>query len=122
MVLISFLDLAGKGERGGALLIVAGVGLERSFLLLLFNVRVLGVNLDEILALRVLVLLSVYNTFHLALYTTKMKFQMTSPMPSRSPRSFAVLPFTYLLRIYLAKKLRVTLIFLESDAKCSIDP
>ena len=74
MVLISVLDLAGKGGRGGAVLIVAGVGLGRSFLLLPFNVRVLGVNLDEILALRVLVLLSVYNTSHLALYTTEMKF------------------------------------------------
>jgi len=74
MVLISFLDLAGKGGRGGALLIVTGVGLGRSFLLLLFDVRILGVNLDEILALRVLVLLSVYNTSHLAPYTAEMKF------------------------------------------------
>ena len=122
MVLISFLDLASKGGRGGALLIVAGVGLGRSFLLLPFDVGVFGVNLDEILALRVLVLLSVYNTSYLAPYTAEMKFQMASPMPSRSSRSFAVLPFTCLLRIYLAKKLRVTLMFLESDAKCSIDP
>ena len=121
MVLISFLDLAGKGGRGGALLIVTRVGLGRSFLMLLFDVGILGVNLDEILALRVLVLLSVYNTSYLAPYTAEMKFQMASPMPSKSPRSFAVLPFTCLLRIYLAKKLRVTLMFLESDAKCSID-
>ena len=121
MVLISFLDLAGKGERGGALLIVAGVGLEIFFLLLLFDVRVLGVNLDKILALRVLVLLSVYNMSYLASYTTEMKFQMASPMPLRSLRSFAMLLFTYLLRIYLAKKFRVTLMFLESDVKCSID-
>ena len=121
MVLISFLDLAGKEGRGEALLIVAGVGLGRSFVLLLFDVGVLGVNLDKILALRVLVLLSVYNMSYLASYTTKMKFQMASPMPSRSPTSFAMLPFTCLLRIYLAKKLRVTLMFLESDAKCSID-
>jgi len=122
MVLTSFLDLAGKGGRGGALLIVTGVGLERSFLLLPFDVGILGVNLDEILALRVIVLLSVYNTSHLAPYTAEMKFQMASPMPSKSPRSFAVLLFTCLLRIYLAKKLRVTLMFLESDAKYSIDP
>ena len=122
MVLISFLDLADKGGRGGALLIVAGVSLGRSFLLLPFDVGVLGVNLDEILALRVLVLLSVYNTSHLAPYTTEMKFQIAFPMLSRSSRSFAVLPFTCLLRIYLAKKLRVILMFLESNAKCSIDP
>ena len=121
MVLISFLDLAGKGGRGGALLIVTRVGLGRSFLMLLFDVGILGVNLDEILALRVLVLLSVYNMSYLAPYTAKMKFQMASPMPSKSLRSFAVLLFTCLLRIYLAKKLRVTLMFLESDAKCSID-
>ena len=121
MVLISFLDLAGKGGRGGALLIVTGVGLGRSFLLLPFNVGILGVNLDEILALRVLVLLSVYNTSHLAPYTAEMKFQMASPMLLKSLRSFAMLPLTCLLRIYLAKKLRVTLMFLESNAKCSID-
>ena len=103
-------------------MIVAGVGLEIFFLLLLFDVRVLGVNLDKILALRVLVLLSVYNMSYLASYTTEMKFQMASPMPLRSLRSFAMLLFTYLLRIYLAKKFRVTLMFLESDVKCSIDP
>ena len=122
MVLISFLDLAGKGGRGGALLIVTRDDLGASFLLLPFDVGILGVNLDEILALSVLVLLSVNNTSHLAPYTAEMKFQMASPMLSKSPRSLAMLPFTCLLRIYLAKKFRVTLMFLESDVKCSIDP
>ena len=61
MVLTFFLDLAGKGGREGVLLIVTGVGLERSFLLLPFDVGILGVNLDEILALRMIVLLSVYS-------------------------------------------------------------
>ena len=101
---------------------VTGDDLGVSFLLLPFNVRILGVNLDEILALSMLVLLSVNNTSHLAPYTAEMKFQMASPMPSKSPRLLAVLPFTYLLRMYLAKKFRVTLMFLESDAKCSINP
>ena len=93
-----------------------------SFLLLPFGAGVLGVNLDDILALRVLFLLSVCKTSHFASYTAEMKFQMASPMLSKLLILFAALPFTYLLRIYLAKKLRVTLMFLESDAKCSIDP
>jgi len=66
MVLISFLVLAGKGGRGGALLIVTGTDLWSSFLLFPFDVRILGVNLDKILALRVLVLLLVYNASYLA--------------------------------------------------------
>jgi len=122
MELISFLDLAGKGGRGGALLMVTGVDLGISFLLLLFGAGILGVNLDDILALRVLVLLSVCKTSYFAPYTAEMKFQMASLMPSKLLRSFARLPFTCLLRMYLAKKLRVILMFLESDAKCSIEP
>ena len=101
---------------------VTGDDLGASFLLLPFDVRILGVNLDEILALSVLVLLLVNNTSHLAPYTAEMKFQMASPMSSKSLRLLAILPFTCLLRMYLVKKFRVTLMFLESDAKCSIDP
>ena len=122
MELISFLDLAGKGERGGALLMVTRVDLGISFLLLPFGAGTLGVNLAAILALRMLVLLSVCKTSYFAPYTTEMKFQMASPMPSKSLRLFAVLLFTCLLRMYLAKKLRVTLMFLVSDTKCSNEP
>ncbi len=55
MTLISFLVLAGSGGRGGALLMVTGLNLGISFLLLLFDEGILGVNFAEILAPRVLV-------------------------------------------------------------------
>jgi len=55
MTLISFLDLARRGERGGALLMVTGTDFRLSFLLLPFIGEVLRVNLDEIFDLRVLV-------------------------------------------------------------------
>ena len=44
-----------------------------------------------------------------------MKFHITSPIPSKSLRLFALLPSTCLPWIYLAKKLSETLIFLASD-------
>jgi len=61
IMLISFFDLAGKGGRGGALLMVTGVDFGISFLLLLLEAGagIFGVNFDEILALRVFDLLSV---------------------------------------------------------------
>jgi len=68
-MLISFLDLAGRGGSGGALLMVTGEDFGTSFLLLLplgASVGILGVNFDAILALRVFVLLSVCKTSHFA--------------------------------------------------------
>ena len=56
ILLTSLFDLAG---RGGAFSIEVGTGLGISFLLLFLMGAVLGVNLAEIFALRVLVLLSV---------------------------------------------------------------
>jgi len=55
MSLISFLDLAGRGGRGGALLIVTGVDFRISFLLAPLVGEILGVNLEEILFLSMLV-------------------------------------------------------------------
>ena len=52
IVLISFLDLAGRGRRGGALLMVMGVDLGKSFLELPLGGGERGVNLEEILDLR----------------------------------------------------------------------
>ena len=54
MTLISFLDLAGKGERGGALLIVTRVDFGMSFVGWLLVGGIQGVNLDEIFPLSVL--------------------------------------------------------------------
>jgi len=67
-MLISFFDLAGRGGSGGALLMVTGVDFGVSFLLLLLGAGagILGVNFDEILALRVFDLLSVCKTSYLA--------------------------------------------------------
>ena len=59
MTLTSFFDLAGRGGSGGALLIVTGMCLAISLLLLLEFGATLGVNLEEIFALRVVELLSV---------------------------------------------------------------
>ena len=67
ITLISFLVLAGSGERGGALLMVTRLGLGISFLVLPFDEGILGVNFAEILDLRVLVFRSVCKPFHLAL-------------------------------------------------------
>ena len=119
---ISFLDLAGRGGGGGALLIMTGVGLGASFLELPLVGGMRSVNFDEILFLSVLVLWSVNNESHLDLYTDEMKLHIASPIPSKSARSFALLLSTCLPWIYLAKKLSVTLIFLASDAKCSMEP
>ena len=96
MVFISFLDLAGRGGGGGALLIVTGVDLGASFLELLLVEGVRGVNFDEILFLSVLVLWSVNRESHLDPYTDEMKFHIASPMPSKSARSLALLLSTCL--------------------------
>ena len=64
MTFISFLDLAGRGGRGGALLIVTGDGLDTSFLGLPVGGGMRGVNLDEILFLSVLVFWSVCKASH----------------------------------------------------------
>jgi len=55
MTLISFLDLAGRGGRGGALLIVTEVDFRISFLLAPLVGEVLWVNFKEILFLSGLV-------------------------------------------------------------------
>ena len=52
IVLISFLDLARREGRGSALLIVIGVDLGESFLELPLGGGEHGVNLEEILDLR----------------------------------------------------------------------
>ena len=74
IVLTLFLDFAKSRGRGAgeAFSIDTGTGFAISFLLLLGIT--LGVNLDDIFALRVLALLSVWRVFHLALYTDDMKF------------------------------------------------
>ena len=87
---ISFLDLAGRGGGGRALLIMTGVDLGASFLELLLVGGLRGVNFDEILVLSVLVLWSVNNISYLDPYTDEMKFHIASPIPSKSERSFAL--------------------------------
>ena len=121
IMLTLLLDLSGSGERGGTFSIEIGTGLAISFLLLFLLGVALGVNLEEIFALRVLVLLSVWRESHLALYTDEINFQMASPMPLKSLRSFVLLLLICLLAMYFAMKSRVTLIFLASNAKCSIE-
>ena len=59
IMLTLLLDLSGSGGRGGTFSIEIGTGLAISFLLLFLLGVALGVNLEEIFALRVLVLLSV---------------------------------------------------------------
>ena len=59
MMLISFLDLASRGGRGGALLIVTGTDFAISFLLLPLVRIVLRVNFEDIFDLSVLVFWSV---------------------------------------------------------------
>ena len=54
MTFISFLDLAGRGGGGRALLIVTGVDLEASFFELPLVGEVHGVNFNDIFALSVL--------------------------------------------------------------------
>ena len=84
MTFTSYFDFAGRGGGGGALLTVTGTDLGGSFLELPFGGGTCGVNFDEIFALRVLVFLSVYSASHLEAYTEDMKFQMESPIPSKS--------------------------------------
>jgi len=64
-LLSTVLDLAGRGGRGGALLIVTETDFAISFLLLPLIRIVLGVNFKDIFDLSVLVFWSVYNAFHL---------------------------------------------------------
>ena len=122
IVLTSLFNFAGKeGLRtGGDFSIDMGTVFVNSFLLLLLGL-VLIVNLDEIFVLRVLVLLSVLRASHLASYTNDMKFQIVSPIPSKSMKSLTSLLLTCLLAIYLDMKFKESLMLLESDAKCSID-
>jgi len=54
MTFISFLDLAGRGGRGGALLIVTGVDFGASFLELPLEGGMRGVNFEDILDLSVM--------------------------------------------------------------------
>ena len=90
-------------------------------LLLLLGERILRVNLDEILDLSVLDLLSVYNVSQLELYMDDMKFHMESPILSKSDKLLAFEALTFLFLIYLAIKFKESLILLESEAICSID-
>jgi len=122
IVLTSLLDLARSRGGKGAFSIETGTGLAISFLLLFLLSAALRVNLEEIFALRVLVFLSVWRESYLALYTDEIKFQMASPMPSKSLRLFILLLLTCLLVIYFTMKSRVILMFFISDTKCSIEP
>ena len=122
MVFTSFFDLAGRGGGGGAFLTVTGTDLRDSFFGLPLGEGIHGVNFDEIFALRLLVLLSVYNASHFEVYTEDKKFQMESPIPSKSSRSLTLLLSTCLPWIYLAKMLSEVLMFLASDARCSMEP
>jgi len=59
MTLIFFIDLAGRGGRGRTLSMVIGISFAISLLFLLRFSTTLGVNLDDIFALREVDLLSV---------------------------------------------------------------
>ena len=122
IVLISFLDLAESGGGGGTFSMETGTSFAISFLLLFLLGITLRVNLEDIFALRVLVLLSIWRASHLALYTNKIKFQMALPMPLKSLRSLTSLPLTCLLVIYFDIKFKESLILFKSKAKCSIEP
>ena len=73
MTFTSFLDLAGRGGRGGTLLIVTGTDLGDSFFGLPLGEGIRRVNFDDILALRLLVLLSVNSASHFEAYTEDIK-------------------------------------------------
>ena len=66
MILTSLFDFAGRGGSRGTLSIVTRTGLFVFLLFLLVVRAILGENLDEIFALSVEVLLSVYNESQLA--------------------------------------------------------
>ena len=59
MMLTSLLDFAGRRGGGETFSIMTGMGLGVSLLILLVEGEILGVNLDNIFALSVVVLLSV---------------------------------------------------------------
>lgn len=50
-----------------------------------------------------------------------MKFQMESPIPSKSDNSFAFEELTFLFVIYLAMKFSESLMLLVSEAICLIE-
>jgi len=122
MTLTSLFDLAGRRGRGGTFSIKIGIGLNISLLLLLLVGGILEVNLDEILDLRVLDLLSVYNASQLELYIDEMKFHMELPKPSKSDKLLAFEALIFLFLMYLAIKFKESLILLVSEAICSIEP
>ena len=74
MTFTSFLDLAGRGGGGGTLLIVTGTDLGDSFFELPLGEGIRRENLEDILALRLLVLLSV-NKASLLPYQHHMSYQ-----------------------------------------------
>ena len=121
MMLTSLFDFARRGGSGGTLLIVTGTGLFISLLFLLVVGVILEENLDKIFTLSVEILLSVYNKSQLAWYIDEIKFQIESLIPSKSDKLFALDGFTFLLTMYLAIKFSKSLMFLVSDAICSID-
>ena len=111
-MLTSLFDFAGRGGGGGTFFIVTGTGLDASLLFLLVGGGILRVNLDEIFALKVLDLLSVKSESQLELYIDEMKFQMESPIPSKSDKLLAFEVLTFLFLMYLAMKFRESLILL----------
>ena len=112
--LTSFCDLARIG--GGIFSILARIGLSTVLLLWLDSRGTLEVNLAKIFCLRVLVFLSAIRESHLAWYTKEMRFYIASPIPLKSSKLLDLTRSTCLLVIYLAIKLRESLIFLESKA------
>ena len=121
ITLTSLFDFAEREGSRGTFSIVIGTGLDASLLFLLVGGGILGVNLDEIFALKVLDLLSVKSESQLELYINEMKFQMESPIPSKSDKLLAFEVLTFLFLMYLAMKFRESLILLESDAICLIE-
>ena len=87
-------------------------GLDASLLFLLVDRGIFRVNLDKIFALRVLDLLSVKNEFQLELYTDEMKFQIESPILSKSNKLLVFEVLTFLFLMYLAMKFKESLILL----------
>ena len=51
-----------------------------------------------------------------------MKFQIESPILSKSDRSFALDGLTFLFKIYLAMKFKESLILFASEVICLIEP
>ena len=83
---------------------------------------ILGVSLSQIFFLRKIVFLSAIRESHLDWYTEEMRFQITSPIPLKSSKLLDLAESTCLLAMYLAMKLSESLMFLESEVICSIEP